>query len=148
MWALILEGAAKLVDAIGGLYDTSSETLEAKAAAIREKVEALKVQIPLLEAAIKVDMAQMSAQMEVIKAEAASSSWLARNWRPIAMIMFLFDVQYVFLAYMLSWPVPPESVLGWVFGTLGIGLNGYILGRSAEKAIPKIAKALKAKEEL
>lgn len=148
MWKLILDGVTSLVNAVGTLYDTPSETLEAKAAAIREKVEALKVQVPLLEAAIKVDMMQMQAQMEVIKAEAASSSWLARNWRPLAMVTFLIDVQYVFAAYMLSWPVPPESVLGWVFGTLGIGLNGYILGRSAEKAIPKIAKALKAKEEL
>lgn len=79
------------------------------------------------------------AQAEIIKAEAQSESWLTRNWRPIAMLTFLF----LAVARFFGWESPnvtqAENLAMWKL--LEIGIGGYIVSRGAEK----IAKSVDIK---
>lgn len=81
-------------------------------------------------------------QASVITAEVKSESWLARNWRPILMLVFTFIIanNYIF-APMFSITVLPIPDQMWELLKLGIG--GYIVGRSVEKIAPDVVTALK-----
>lgn len=75
----------------------------------------------------------LQAQTDIIKAEANSASWIARNWRPMTMLSFL--VLVIFDTF--NWLPSPLAEEAWLM--LQIGLGGYVVGRSGEK----IAKGMK-----
>lgn len=81
------------------------------------------------------------AAADVVKAEAASQHWLAANWRPLLMLTF----GGLIVARWFGWAAPnltePEYIKLWDIVELGIG--GYVIGRSAEKILPEITKAMK-----
>jgi len=75
----------------------------------------------------------------IVKAEAQSESWLARNWRPLTMLTFVFIIanNYIIYPYLSMFGVgaqaleiPPD-----MWALLKIGLGGYVVGRSVEKAV-------------
>ncbi len=72
-------------------------------------------------------------QAKVIIAEANGESWLQRNWRPLVMIDFAILVT----AYWLGWTAPnlPESQVIALLDIVKVGLGGYVIGRSVEKAV-------------
>jgi len=82
----------------------------------------------------------------IIRAEAESQSWLARNWRPMLMCLFGLIVanNYIIFPYVQHFS-PESSVLLPIpqdlWGLLKIGVGGYVVGRSAEK----VAKVYKEK---
>ncbi|MEG3619595.1 3TM-type holin [Magnetovibrio sp. PR-2] len=106
--------------------NVASEFIEDK-----DKLNAFKAQ--LASQAINKDTELAKAARDVVVAEAKGESWLQRNWRPIAMLTFLG----MLLSYWLGFGGvhAPETVLMEVFALLKIGIGGYIVGRSAEKAI-------------
>lgn len=72
----------------------------------------------------------------IIKAEAQGQSWIQRNWRPITMLTFLVLVvcdSFGLLAFRLA-------AEAWTL--LQLGLGGYVVGRSAEKIIPKVTEVI------
>jgi hypothetical protein len=77
----------------------------------------------------------------IVKAEAASSHWLAANWRPLTMLTFVGLI----VARWFGWSAPglseAEALALWDIVQLGLG--GYVVGRSAEKIVPMVAQALK-----
>lgn len=78
----------------------------------------------------------IDAKAEVITAEAQGQSWMQRNWRPITMLTFLVLVvcdSFGLLAFRLT-----EEA--WTL--LQIGLGGYVVGRSAEKIMPKLSETM------
>lgn len=83
------------------------------------------------------------AAAEIVKAEAASQHWLAANWRPLTMLIFVGLI----VARWFGWAAPnltePEYLKLWSIVELGLG--GYVIGRSAEKILPSIADVLKKK---
>lgn len=81
------------------------------------------------------------AAAEVVKAEAASSHWLAANWRPVTMLVFVGLI----VARWLGWTAPgmTEAEYLSVYDLIKIGIGGYVVGRSAEKIVPMVAAALK-----
>lgn len=80
----------------------------------------------------------LQAQTSIIVAEAKSQSWIARNWRPITMLVFLVLV----VCDSFGWLASPLAPQAWTL--LQIGLGGYVAGRSLEKIIPSV-KNLTAK---
>ena len=82
-----------------------------------------------------------AAAADIVKAEAQSSSWLASNWRPVTMLIFVALI----VARWFGWAAPnlaeEEYIKLWDIVQLGLG--GYVIGRSAEKIVPSIAEALK-----
>lgn len=84
----------------------------------------------------------LEAQSKVITAEAQSGSWLTQNWRPITMLTFLVLV-------VVSWfrgppPNMPADMVMKLFDIIQLGLSGYVIGRSVEKTVPAITKAITA----
>jgi hypothetical protein len=85
------------------------------------------------------ELAEVEAAMNVVVAEAKSEHALTSQWRPITMLVFTAIVanNYIiapYLAAMFGWNVMlemPEQL----WNLLSIGIGGYVVGRSSEKAI-------------
>ena len=81
------------------------------------------------------------AAAQIIQTEAASRHWLAANWRPLLMLTF----GALIVARWMGWTAPnlseAEYLKLWDIVELGIG--GYVIGRSAEKVLPRLADAMK-----
>jgi hypothetical protein len=124
-------------DAIKGVTNLVGQFVEDKDKA-NELETAIKNKLIGLEGEV------IKAQRDVIVAEANSASWMARNWRPIMMLTFVFIIfnNFILLPYVTLFggtPVEleiPESL----FGLLKIGVGGYICGRSGEKMVESYAK--------
>jgi hypothetical protein len=121
--------AAALIPALGKLLERAIPDAEARARAQAELTQSL----------LAGDIKELEAAASVIRAEAEGESWLQRNWRPLLMCVFgaIVANNYVVAPYMqalFSFSVElavPEPM--WELLKLGVG--GYILGRSSEKAI-------------
>lgn len=84
---------------------------------------------------------ELKAARDIIVAEANSGSWLAQNWRPIIMLWFAGLVGAHWMGFTPE-NLPTEQVLK-LLDIVYFGIGGYVVGRSAEKTIPKIAEALR-----
>ena len=100
-----------------------------------------QAQIALLELAQKGELTEFTARAEIVKAEAASSHWLAANWRPLTMLIFCGLI----VARWFGWAAPNLSEAEYIklWSIVEFGLGGYVVGRSVEKIAPSIAGALK-----
>lgn len=131
----IFKPAAELIDAV---HTSTAEKLDAKA-------KMLAIQAEFLSYALDFETKALEAKMSIILAETKSESWITRNWRPVTMLAFVGAV----LGYWFGLTpdsVSEEAVLA-MFSLVKIGLGGYVVGRSVEKVVPGIIKALKAKEK-
>lgn len=127
----LFKPAAELID---NLHTSEEEKLNAKAAM-------LQTQVQFLEHALDYETKQLEAKSKIILAEAKSEHWLTATWRPITMLTLLLLIvldQTGVLAFRLA-------DQAWTL--IQIGLGGYVVGRSAEKIVPGIIKALKKKDE-
>lgn len=79
----------------------------------------------------------LAARSSIINTEASGESWLQRNWRPITMLTFLV------LVVLDTFGLTQFRLAGEAWTLLQVGLGGYVLGRSAEKIIPKVSDAIK-----
>ncbi len=130
--------ASDLIKSVGGVIDnlttSDKEKLDAKLALV-------KIEQEFNLAVLTADGATVREQAAVIKAEIASESWMARNWRPILMLTFTFIVayNYVFapMFSMTTLPIPQDM---WQLLKLGIG--GYVIGRSVEKVSSDVLPAI------
>jgi len=86
-------------------------------------------------------------QSKIIQSEAKSDSWIAKNWRPITMLVFVFIVanNYIFFPYIslfggsaTTLQIPPD-----MWDLLKLGLGGYVVGRSVEKTVQAYTGAKK-----
>jgi hypothetical protein len=82
-----------------------------------------------------------NAAANIIKAEAESESWLAANWRPMTMLTFLGLIVAKWFGYAA--PGITEALEMKLFDIVEIGLGGYVIGRSVEKAAPAVAAVFK-----
>lgn len=82
-----------------------------------------------------------AAAADIIKTEAASSHWLASNWRPLTMIVFVGLI----VARWFGWAAPGLSEAEYLklWSIVEFGLGGYVLSRSVEKITPSIVQAIK-----
>lgn len=77
---------------------------------------------------------------EIVKAEAASGSFLASSWRPITMLVFVTLITARWFG--LAAPNLQEAEYLKLWDIVQLGLGGYVIGRSVEKIVPNIADAL------
>ncbi len=118
-----------LVRPIIGLVDDLVTTDEERG---QIKLKLTELQNAVSSKLIDYETKLMESQSAIIVAEAQGQSWLQRSWRPITMLTFLVLVvcdSFGLLAFRLA----SEA---WLL--LQIGLGGYVVGRSAEKIIPKL----------
>ena len=84
-----------------------------------------------------------SAAASIIKTEAASTHWLASNWRPLTMIVFVALI----VARWFGWSAPnlePEEYIK-LWDIVQLGLGGYVIGRSVEKISGPITDAIRGR---
>jgi hypothetical protein len=96
-----------------------------------------ELQIEAFNKAEEYETKLLDAKKTIITAEAQSQSWIARNWRPITMLTFLF------LVVLDSLGLLPFRLAGEAWTLLQIGLGGYVVGRSAEKVTNVISQGKK-----
>ena len=80
---------------------------------------------------------------DIILAEAKSENWITSAWRPLLMMVAISIIAMNYLVFpiiAIGYPSVMDHVLElpeqlWNLLTLGVG--GYIVGRSGEKAIDK-----------
>ena len=134
----IFKPAAGLID---NMHTSEEEKLALKNTLVELQNQVTIGQIDLLSKQMDLEKQLLDAQTSIINSEAKSESWLARNWRPITMLTFLILVVLQALGYITMQDKFIESFMTLV----QIGLGGYVVGRSAEKAAPAIAKAIGSK---
>jgi uncharacterized membrane protein len=100
---------------------------------------AMEAKLKLVELTQAGELKSLEGQIAIITAEASSQHWLTANWRPITMLVFVFIIanNYILYPYLsLFWNAAPAlEIPPDMWGLLKIGLGGYVLGRSAEKAV-------------
>lgn len=108
---------------------------------IPDKEAADKAKLELIRLEQEGKLTELKSQTQIISTEAASEHWLAANWRPITMLIFVALI----VARWFGWAAPnlaeEEYIKLWSIVELGLG--GYVIGRSAEKILPKIAEAVR-----
>ena len=131
--AVSLDGLASILDIGGKLIDRL----------IPDPAARDQARLKLLEMQQQGDLADLTARADIVKAEAASTGFLASSWRPIVMLVFTALI----VARWFGWSAPglgqDEALKLWDIVQLGLG--GYVIGRSAEKIAPAIAEALAKK---
>jgi len=118
-----------LIPALTTLFDKLIPDPKAKAAA----------QMELMTLASSGQLKELEAAMTVITAEAKSEHWIVAAWRPITMLVFVAIIANNYLLYpylTLFWDAAPLLELPQsLWELLKIGLGGYVVGRSVEKAV-------------
>lgn len=125
--ALIPALAPILGKVVGNLFPDPTEKAKAEAEMMRQ----------LLAAQSEIEQAAS----KIIQTEAASTHWLAANWRPLTMITFVALI----VARWFGWAAPNLSEAEYIklWSIVEFGLGGYVVGRSVEKIAPSIAQAIK-----
>lgn len=136
-----------LTDIIKGASDIIAKFVPDPQAKLNASLELAKLQEQAQEKLVQADVDWAKSQADVIMQEEKTGSWLAMNWRPITMMVFVFIIAYNFIFaqwFSLKMLAIPDEM--WQL--LKIGIGGYIIGRSAEKIIPDTAAAItKAKQD-
>ena len=134
----IFKPAAELID---NIHTSEEEKLALQNTLVKLKNEVTTKQIDLLSKQMDLEKQLLDAQTSIINTEAKSESWVARSWRPITMLTFLLIIVLNALGF-----IELQEKFAQDFMTLvQIGLGGYVVGRSAEKAAPAVAAAIKRK---
>ena len=112
---------------VGSLFPDPTEKAKAEAEAMRQ----------LLAHQGEIE----AAAAKIIQTEAASTHWLAANWRPLTMLVFVGLI----VARWFGWAAPGLSEAEYLklWSIVEFGLGGYVVGRSVEKVAPAIASAMK-----
>ncbi len=126
----------ELVTGVSGIIDEFHTSGEEKLAA---KHELSELQISISQKALEYETARVRESASTIRAEAASTHWLAANWRPLVMLIFAG----LMVAHWLG--RTPENLseaqVLELMDIIKVSLGGYVLSRSAEKIVPALAAA-------
>jgi len=107
---------------------------------LREKLKAeIQMQaIDLEKQILNYIQKEVEEKVKVIEAEARSESWLTRNWRPITMLTFLGLITAYWIGFVPE-NLEPTTV-DKLLNIIEVGLGGYVVGRSIEKAVRYLRK--------
>ena len=127
----LLAGPVKgLIGSVGTIIDDLHTSGE-------EKAEA-KQKLAVLESATLLSLAEVGktlieAQRDAVVAEAKSESAIARNWRPVTMLTFVFIIfnNYVLVPYVGAFGivVPTLEITNGMWALLNVGIGGYLTSR-------------------
>ena len=129
----IIQGIAGILKPVSDIID-NLHTSDEERGSLNNALAA--VQSVVTQSFLDYESQVLALRGSIINTEATGESWLQRSWRPITMLTFLVLVvcdSFGWLAFRLA-----EQA--WTL--LQIGLGGYVVGRSAEKIVPKIGMML------
>jgi hypothetical protein len=129
IWDIVTSLVKPLTDLISKAVPDADKKIE-----LQGKI--VELQFNLLQNTQAYEQQLLDAQKSVITAEANSSSWLAKSWRPVTMLTFLVLV----VCDSFGWL--PNRLAPEAWSLLQIGIGGYVVGRSVEKVAPSVAAAI------
>lgn len=151
---------ALLTMLLPGVVDIFKRLIPDPAARDQAEQEFQKILNETLAIQYKAEADKIESASKVIVAEASSGQWLASNWRPCLMFLFMILIanQFIFLPLInlilsffgthMDIPALPEHA----WSLLEIGVGGYVVGRSGERIMKthaeskvQVAKALNEK---
>jgi hypothetical protein len=100
-----------------------------------------EARLELLKLAQSGELTVLTSRAGIIQAEAASSHWLAANWRPLTMLVFVSLIVARWFGFAAPELAPEEYLKLWDIVELALG--GYVIGRSAEKILPSVISSIK-----
>ena len=108
---------------------------------VRDPDKRDEARLELMKLAQEGELNELLPRAEIIKTEAASSHWLAANWRPLVMLTFTALI----VARWFGWAAPnlAEAEYLKLWDIVELGLGGYVIGRSVEKVAPSVLSAFK-----
>ena len=120
----------------GGIKDIILGHIQNDGDKINASVELGKLQLQLNDALIQVQSQIITAASANIQAEANSSSWLAKDWRPMLMLGFGGLVGWAIMVGTTVHGVPmtPDDK-AWLFRIVFSGVTGYVAEPVVTKAI-------------
>jgi len=104
-----------------------------------------EAKLALMEMAQKGELTELAGRVDIIKAEAASTHWLASNWRPI--LMLTFGGLIVARWFGFAAPDLTEEEYLKLWDIVQYGISGYIASRTLEKLTPQITDAIKSRKQ-
>ncbi|ASX25882.1 3TM-type holin [Candidatus Williamhamiltonella defendens] len=130
VWRFLSGLVQPVTQLIDEMHTSDEERLQVKSR-LFEMQGALAAQVLDYEARL------IQARTKVIAAEAQGASWIQRNWRPLTMLTFLG------LVVADTFGLTQFRLAQEAWTLLQIGLGGYVVGRSAEKVIPKVTELMR-----
>lgn len=127
---------------LGSVGDIIGKFVTDPDAKLKAQLEVTKLTSDFNVKLIELDTEWAKTQAEVIKTEANSSSWMARNWRPILMLSFTYIIVHTYV-FVPVFRIPSVQIPPDMWDLLKIGVGGYVVGRSAEKIVPQAIAAVK-----
>jgi hypothetical protein len=126
-----------IIGEVGNIIDDVVTTEEEK---LERKNKWYEIQARIFGTALEAEKELVSAQRDVIVAEAKGASWLQRNWRPLLMLTIILIVFNNFILFpyaaALGLNVVVLELPAGLWALMTAGVSGYVVGRSAEKIIP------------
>jgi hypothetical protein len=110
-----------------------------KAVPDKDQAEKLKAEVTL--AVLQQSHAELQGAVNIILAEAQGQSWMQRNWRPLLMLTIVAIVanNYLLAPYVNALfgagTAPVLELPDHLWTLMNIGVGGYVIGRSTEKAV-------------
>lgn len=134
------ERPMSVLTTIAGLFKPAADLIDNLHTSTEEEMK-LKNELVLAQNQVTTQVIQLEsdllkAQSAIIVAEANGQSWMQRNWRPITMLTFLV------LVVADTFGLTEFRLSEQAWSLLQIGLGGYVVGRSAEKIMPNVMKAM------
>lgn len=123
--AVVAAIAGKALDSLFGVIDK----------AVEDKDKAAEIKLALQVKVLDIFQTELATARDIIVAEAQGGSWLQRSWRPITMLIFVGLVVAKWLGYTADGV--SEAIELELLSIIKVGLGGYVIGRSTEKAIEK-----------
>lgn len=106
---------------------------------LEAQTELSKIQFELQGKIIDQVNTEITSAAEIIKTEATSQSWLARNVRPLLLLLWgsAITVNIAIAIVARLWAryatLQPVSLPDWVYKLTAIGFTGYVTARTWEK---------------
>ncbi len=130
VWHFLSGLVEPVIHLIDDMHTSDEERLQIKS-------ELFAMQSALATQVLDYEARLVEAKTKVIAAEAQGASWLQRTWRPITMLTFLG------LVVADTFGLTEFRLAQEAWTLLQIGLGGYVVGRSAEKVIPKVTQVMR-----
>jgi len=125
-----------MADPISAVIGIGGKILD-KFVADKDLKEKLKSELAL--AAVNGELKELEAAVSIISLE-AQGNWLQRSWRPAMMLWFAFLLGMYWFGYAPDYLIENPETLSDLFDLLKIGIGGYVVGRSVEKAAENYSK--------
>lgn len=131
---------ATILSNVGGILKPATDLVDNLTTSKEEKLQLQnifeEIQNAFAEKLLTYESELAKLKASIIEKE-TQGNWLQRSWRPVLMLSFGFIIIYeYFISNVFS--LPSANLPGEFWELLKIGVGGYVIGRSAEKIVPKI----------